>query len=220
MHHKLIKFGLDLFAQALTELRILQLLNRAHYPIFAVSPLYPLHPLSIGTQRTGYLWPLNGPVHIANTAYVTHVGISNAAIASMLKRGIHVIFPTFTLATTVFAGAHVPRECSCTAPFIDILRNEKFTSGEIEPAVSVLGHVPPLSEEDDEKTDKKQLPKFKVGDFVDAQDQQGMWYLSYIKRITEQEILIHYVNWADRWDEWFFFVFFFFLPSSSCLFFY
>ena len=45
----------------------------------------------------------------------------------------------------------------------------------------------------------------KVGDFVDAKDDQGKWYESVIRYIDgtedDKKLVIHFIGWNPKWDE-------------------
>lgn len=42
----------------------------------------------------------------------------------------------------------------------------------------------------------------RVGMLLDVLDTKGKWYLSEVLAVSKANILVHYLGWAQRWDEW------------------
>ena len=42
----------------------------------------------------------------------------------------------------------------------------------------------------------------KIGDLMDVKDYWGHWYCSVITKIKNEKVFVHYIGWANRWDEW------------------
>eukprot|EP01083_Nonionella_stella_P092178 257938_1 len=43
---------------------------------------------------------------------------------------------------------------------------------------------------------------FRVGDVIDGLDTQRTWYESTIRDVKPGKVLVHYINWPSKWDEW------------------
>ena len=50
--------------------------------------------------------------------------------------------------------------------------------------------------------DVRARAQWKINDRVHAQDSRGKWYEAVVREIRGTQILIHYVAWPDRYDEW------------------
>jgi hypothetical protein len=42
----------------------------------------------------------------------------------------------------------------------------------------------------------------RVGMLLDVLDTKGKWYLSEVLAVTKSMVYVHYLGWAQRWDEW------------------
>lgn len=41
-----------------------------------------------------------------------------------------------------------------------------------------------------------------VGDFLEAQDKEGQWYVAQILAVEDGKYRVHYSGWDSKWDEW------------------
>src|SRR5207248_1308543 len=43
---------------------------------------------------------------------------------------------------------------------------------------------------------------YQIGDFIEAKDFQGNWYVSQVLDRKPRSYRVHFCGWEDRWDEW------------------
>ena len=193
MDRKVIKFGLSVLATSLTQLTMLQLLQSRRYPIFALPDFkaYPQYRLSISTTRSAHIWPKEVG-HEGGIDYVlVSVGVSNPMINTFLNRGVHVLLPEAGVHTT--DGRHTSNQCACIAYSLSCWNNPDLPIG-----IS-------LFPDDDSKGTRtpQDMKDFKCGDLLDAMDVRGNWYVATVRQVSEVRICVHYINWSDKWDEWY-----------------
>jgi ubiquitin carboxyl-terminal hydrolase 6/32 len=52
----------------------------------------------------------------------------------------------------------------------------------------------------EEKEEKTRVAT--IGTKYDVLDRTGRWYASEVRDVKDHSVLIHYLGWADKWDEW------------------
>lgn len=41
-----------------------------------------------------------------------------------------------------------------------------------------------------------------VGDFLEAMDREGKWYVAEVLAVDGEKVRVHYLGWDAKWDEW------------------
>lgn len=70
-------------------------------------------------------------------------------------------------------------------------RGEGFDAGWVLREVAPDRPAPPKAE-----------GRWQAGDFVDACDREGQWYVSQVLAVKDGKYRIHYLGWEAKWDEW------------------
>merc|ERR1719382_2060542 len=49
---------------------------------------------------------------------------------------------------------------------------------------------------------QEQPDDYQIGSIIEALDMDGKWCKAKVLHVAEHSVMVHYISWSDRWNEW------------------